>query len=532
MGDMTDDTQPVIPAGLDDVILDPASGTMPDGQQTAANPAEKTGHPKKGHADDTAITSRFVSECIFANEYGDGRMYTAVNHRCVRFNKTSGTWLRWEGHHWGIDHNNENALRLIEGVVDEYLKEAKDLVDRITSETETDAQKKLMDYQKSIYGRAKRLRSDRGRNNALKFVQTVEGMSIMTEDIDNDPWSLPCKNGVIDLKTGDLRPGRPDEYMMIACPHEYLGVKHTSRLWEQTIMDIFNNDAVLVSYIQRLFGYGITGVISEHVMPVFWGQGRNGKSMIVETIRHALGPLAGPVLPEMLLDQGYFRSSGGPSPDIMALKGLRLAFASETDEGRRISSSKVKMLTGGDSLKARNPHDRYETTFQPTHKLFLMTNHKPHADANDFAFWERLHLVPFMLSFVTRVPSAENERAADPGLPAKLRDEAPGILSWLVRGCLEWQQSGLDPPMLVREATQQYRKDEDLVGEFIDARCMTGDTYSVKATDLYTAFTDWYVENCGARVPSQKKFGTMMGKKFEKRKTPQWVYFGLMLAVF
>jgi putative DNA primase/helicase len=499
---------------------------------SARAPADaKKKHP--GNADPSgAITSRFISECIFANEHGDGRLYTAVNHRSVRYNKTSGTWLRWEGHHWGIDHNNENALRLIENIVDEYLKEAKDLVDRITAEADTGAQKKLMDYQKNIYDRAKKLRSDRGRNNALKFVQTVEGMSILTENIDNDPWSLPCQNGVIDLKTGDLRQGRPEEYMMVACPHAYLGVKHTSKLWEQIIMDIFNHDSVLVSYIQRLFGYGITGVINEHVMPVFWGQGRNGKSMIVETIRHTLGPLAGPILPEMLLDQGYFRSSGGPSPDIMALKGLRMAFASETDEGRRISSSKVKMLTGGDSLKARNPHDKYETTFQPTHKLFLMTNHKPHADANDFAFWERLHLVPFMLSFVTRVPTAENERAADPGLPAKLRAEASGILSWLVRGCLEWQQSGLDPPMLVREATQQYRADEDLVGEFIDARCMVGDGYSVKATELYTAFTDWYVENCGARVPSQKKFGTMMGKKFEKRKTPQWVYFGVRLAAF
>ncbi|MFQ5737240.1 MAG: phage/plasmid primase, P4 family, partial [Thermodesulfobacteriota bacterium] len=259
-------------------------------------------------------------------------------------------------------------------------------------------------------------------------------------------------------------------------------------------------------------------------------QGRNGKGTLVETLRYVLGPLAQPIQSEMLLDQRSARASSGPSPDIMSLKGLRIAFASETDEGRKFSTSKAKWLSGGDTLTGRNPHDRYETTFEPTHLLCLLTNHLPHAPGDDFAFWQRIHLVPFDVHFIDN-PKNENERPCDKMLPEKLKAEASGILAWLVRGCIEWQRQGLNPPAVVRSATEQYRVSEDLISEFIEACCYpieeTSKDVRTQYKELYDAFEAWYGAAIGdiKFCPRKKKFSQLMAKRVKKCKVGSYVWF-------
>lgn len=419
----------------------------------------------------------------------------------------------------------------VEAVCAKYLDEARRLVDEIAETKDTQKLNALCDYQKAIYKRVNKLRSDRGRKNCLQFAHTSEfGLAISGDKIDTDPWSLPCPNGVVNLKTGELENGVPEDFLVSACPTKWAGISTPCPIWERMLLECQDGKADMVGYLRRLFGYAITGLHSEHVLPVFWGQGRNGKGTIVETLKSVLGlGLAAPVQAELLLDQAFMRSSAGPSPDIMALKGVRLAFASETDDGRRLSPARVKWLTGGDTLKARNPHDRYETSFVPSHTLFLLTNHKPHAPSDDFAFWERLHLIPFPISFVDRIPQAENEREADKYLETKLRAEYPGILAWLVRGCIEWQQDGLDPPAVVREATAGYRRDEDMLADFVDECCIVDADERVTATALYNAFTTWFELNYGKRIPSQKRFGGLMAKKFERRKDGIFFYYGVTL---
>jgi putative DNA primase/helicase len=203
----------------------------------------------------------------------------------------------------------------------------------------------------------------------------------------------------------------------------------------------------------------------------------------------------------------------------MGLKGLRLAFASETDEGQRFSPSKVKWYTGGDQLVGRHPHDKYEIRFTPTHTLVLLTNHKPHAPADDFAFWERIHLIPFNLSFVDREPVIKNERRAIKGMAQALKEEGPGILAWLVMGCLLYQRDGLKPPKVVTEATAAYRRSEDLLADFLDACCELGEHREAFASELYSKFTEWYRENINKNekeTPTQKRFGTLIARRFER----------------
>lgn len=494
------------------------------------------------HKKDTAskenndgITSRFVYDCLNASEVGDGILYAAIHSGKFIFNKNSQEWFIWQGHFWDRDVLGD-AMSAVEDVVDVYLKEASRKQGEIKKAIENgDSDKESFDrvVQKSLYKKATKLRTVRGRNNCLQCAhENTNPLAIRGDETDLYSWLLACRNGVINLKTGKLMQGDPDQYLTMSSPVEWEDLEKPAPLWEKTLLEIFDNSEPLVSYFQRLFGYGITGLNYEHIFPVLWGQGRNGKSMIVETLSRILGPLAGPIQAEMLLDSGRSgRNTAGPSPDIMGLKSLRIAFASETDEGRRFSPAKVKWLTGGDTLVARSPHDKNQITFDPTHKLVLLTNHTPHASSNDFAFWERMHLVPFPLSFVDRPPRAPNERPAIKCLYERLIEESSGILAWLVRGCILWQQNGLDPPYIVTEATQQYRRDEDLLADFLDECCVINETAKVKARDIYDVFLKWYEKNISKKGMAQKKFGKILGTRFERRKSHGiFVYDGIGIS--
>jgi len=491
----------------------------------ATKPKPKKEKPK--------VTSIFVTECLLANELGDGMLYAAIHEDKFLFNKSADDWLSWQGHHWGLDIM-KSALSSVEYVAQRFLSEAHKKVDQIGEAIKNQEREKVKDLQGAqdkIFKRVSRLRSERGRNNCLKFAHTntENQVSIRGDELDTNPWLLACKNGVIDLRTGDLRKGRPDDYISKASPIEWTGKDTPAKNWELALRQIFQGDQSMVDYLGRMFGYGITGLTIEDFLPVLWGKGRNGKTTIVETISHVMGDLAAPIQSEMLLDQAFARSAAGPSPDIMSLRGLRLAFASETDQGRRFSLAKVKLLTGSDTLKGRLPHDKYETIFKPTHLLLLLTNNKPQVYDDDFAFWERMHLIPFKLSFVDREPENEFEKPVDKKLRLKLIEEAPGILAWLVRGCLAWQKEGLKPTPEIIDATKEYRADEDLLLSWVQDFCFKDPKTETPSSVLYDSFKKWWDDNVSRKVVSQKAFGNMMVKKFTRYKSGTYRYVGIGL---
>lgn len=487
----------------------------------------------KGHREKQEITPAFIKDCIDANELGDGVLFAAMHKGQFVFNKTSGEWLIWAGHHWRRDILDK-SLASVENVSRKYIDEAYEIGDQIYHAMKNNLKSeadRLSDYQEKLRKRATRLRSEKGRVNCLKFCHTnpINPLALEGEEFDNKPWLFACENGVLDLKTGWLRDGRPEDYLIKASPVKWKGIDTPAPIWEKTLNEIFQEDGNVVAYLARLFGYCLTGLTDLHVLPVFWGQGRNGKGTIVETIQYVLGDYAAPVESEMLLE-GRAKSSSGPSPDIMALKGLRLAWASETPEGRRFSTSKVKWLSGGDKLVGRSPHDRYHTIFEATHKLILLTNFKPHASADDFAFWERVHLIPFNLSYVEREPQVDNERRAIGGLKRRIiEEEASGILAWLVRGCLEWQEIGLQPPGKIREATAEYRRDEDLFADWEEECCDRHPDASGQSAALYSNFSAWWTDNVGSKPPSQKKWAKWMCKRYKREKTNVYTYYGIGL---
>lgn len=488
---------------------------------------------KLGSPDDGGpIDSDFIMECLNRNELGDGELFKRLFRKDFVFNKSMGCWMSWAGHHWQLD-KMDYASASVEAVAKVYQDEARRLsgkINKLLSEEKPVAQ--LEKLRGSLNERVKALRSLRRRNNCLFFAHTsTDPLAITGLELDQNPWLLPCANGVIDLKTGELEPGRQDDWMLKASPIEFPseGIHSDFTEWERILLEIFSDNQNLVDFFRRICGYALAGEVHQAVFVVMTGKGRNGKSMIVETLSKILGQLSGAIRSEMLLDQNRVASSSGPTPDIMALRGLRMAFASETDDGCRISPSRVKWLTGNDTITGRNPHDRYEVSFKPSHTLFLLTNHKPHAPADDFAFWERMILFPFELCFVDREPTAENERRADSNLAKKLDSHLPQILAWMVKGCLEWQSIGLARPQVIKEAVEEYQRDEDSVGDFVDECCIVGPQYKVTASDAYEVFETWWKENVSNKIPKKKRFGQWFGKRFERRKLGTNWYYGVGL---
>ncbi len=484
------------------------------------------------------LDSDFIRQCLVNNELGDGELFKRLYRDDFVFNKSMDCWMRWAGHHWAID-KMDDFLASVDGVAMVYQDEAKRLSGQIA---DLEAQNKdagsLKYTRNQLNKRVSGLRAKNRRRNCLLFAHTSKNpMAIDGSEVDQKPWLLPCANGVVNLNTGDLEPGRQTDYLLKASPVEYPenGIFVDMSVWEGVLLEIFDGRQDLVDFFRQVCGSAMVGKVMQAVFIVMTGRGANGKSMIVKAISDILGPLAGSIRSEMLLDQNRVASSAGPTPDIMALRGLRMAFASETDDGCKISSSRVKWLTGADTITGRNPHDKYEVSFQPTHTLMLLTNHKPHASADDFAFWRRMIVFPFDVSFIIRQGPdqelAKNERDADPNLPKKLESVYPSILAWFVKGCIEWQKAGfkLIQPAAVKAAVQDYQKDEDSVGDFIHECCIVGEGYHVTAAAVYEQFEGWWKENVSNRVPKKKRFGQWFSARFEKAKSGTIKYLGVGL---
>ena len=493
----------------------------------AARQAEEEmlgGEPSTGSGGDN-IDSRFVRSCLYNNERGDGILFAAIHRDRFLQVKTTSQWLAWGQHHW-ITDKADLCHDAVEQVAAKYYEQAHDLKTQAEAAYEAgkvDEGKRCEAERKLYLRRVDRLRSSAGAKNCLEWAHKIgaRSLAIIGEEIDQRPMLLACKNGVIDLKTGKRLDGRPSDYLVKAIPVEWQGLDAPRPEWERFLSEIHLGDGDLVAFVRRLFGYAVTGLISEHHLACFVGEGRNGKGTMFETLKAIMGELAWAVQPELILDQKNTRSSAGPSPDLVSLQGRRLVIASETDEGRRISGSKVKSLTGADTINARAPHDRFETNFTPTHKLFLYTNHIPKGLTRDYALYKRLLFINYPLKFVDN-PTGETERQRDPSLPAKLMAEAPGILAWLVQGCLEWQEHGLAPPDKLRADVDALRASEDTFQQFFTDRMLDDKDSHCLFKDIYTKFQAWYTEEIDENtryIPSKIKISGWLEKRgYEKAK--------------
>jgi putative DNA primase/helicase len=426
----------------------------------------------------------------------NGRRLVLKHGQDIRWVDTWGKWMPWNGQRWVVD-----TACQVEALAKSVGRE---LFAEIARAIEQGADEKLV---QEITRHGKATLMARGWQNMMTAARSEIGIAVQPDRFDADPWLLNCANGTVDLRTGELRPHCREDYLTKLAPVEYLPASEAEcPHWEAFIDDIFDGDQSLVGLLRRLLGYCLTGDVREQVLPILWGKGSNGKSTLLNVLLDVLGDYAMKAPPDLLMDR-----TGNAHPTERAdLFGKRLVVANETEDGRRLAESLVKDLTGGDRIRARRMREDF-WEFTPQHKILLATNHKPEVRGGDHAIWRRLALIPFTETFwdQEKGETGTENRQMDKSLPAKLKAEAPGILGWLVRGCLEWQRDGLNLPDKVRTATAEYRGQQDKIGLFIEQCCVVDSKAFVGATVLFKAYQDYTADSS----LTQTRFGTAMGER-------------------
>ena len=469
-------------------------------RQTPAQPVEpespvrSNGHVAPG-AEAAEIEIR--SEAKFEpTDLGNAERFVRAYGENVRHCHKWGQWLIWQG--WGFqgeDTGGAVATQLAVDMIRDMAREAflpenaKDMGAMLAWSGRCHAKARL----EATTGLAKQLR----------------GVPVSPSDLDRDPNLLNLRNGTLDLRTLDLREHRRSDLITKVIDIDY-DPGASCPFWLAFLARVLDRDEDLIHYVHKAAGYTLTGDTSEKCFFFLHGSGNNGKSIFVETLSRILGPYAKQLHVEALMVQN--NAGQGPTNDLAGLKGARMVVSSETEDGRALSESKVKLLTGNDTITCRFMHQEF-FSYLPEFKIWIAGNHKPEIRGTDEGIWSRVHLIPFEVCIPKdqRLPATE--------MHAKLQAEAPGILTWLVEGYRLWKLEGLKPPRAVQAAVEQYRDESDVFGTFL-AESTDEDPLAegIKAADLYNAYVRW-AKRQGHKTPKTvQKFGRIMSDRGEPYK--------------
>lgn len=399
-----------------------------------------------------------------------------------------GKWLHWDGKRWASDRT-----RIIEALAKEL---AAEIWSSVQLAIERKVEAKLID---ELIRYAKSRNSANGIRNTITLARSEPGIAILPEALDREQWKLNCENGTLDLRAGKLGPHDRADYITKLAPVTF-DPDADCPTWRKFLMDIFAGQETLIGFVRRLVGYTLTGRVGEHVLPVLYGTGSNGKSTLCTAILDLMGEdYAIQGASDLLLVK-----KGESHPTERAdLHGKRLVACIETDEGRRLAEGLLKQITGGDKIRARRMREDF-WQFSATHKIWLACNHKPVIRGTDHGIWRRIKLVPFNVVI--------SDKDQDKELGDKLAAERSGILNWAMLGCLQWQAEGLNDTDEVKAATGDYRNEMDVLGEFLTQQCYIEASASVGASDLYKAYREW--ADAGGEYPlNQTRFGAQLTER-------------------
>lgn len=420
----------------------------------------------------------------------------------VKYNKDNGQWVVWNGRWWQVD----------------VMGKIKVFADILLTEMKLDAQhiddEKL---RKETLGNIKRASQHTGKEHFLNEAQHLDNVPVLNHDFDKQDFLLNTLSGVVDLQKGEVKPHNKEYLMSKIVPYE-VDMNNDPNLWLSFLDQIFQGDKELIHYMQKALGYTLTGSIREQCLFLCYGEGSNGKSVLLDLVSRLLGDYSMNAQVETLLERKFGNSNY--TSDLARLKGARFTTTGENNEGSKINEGLIKQLTGGERITARFLYGR-EFEFYPNFKIWLATNHKPIIRGNDNGIWRRIISIPFLY----KVP--ENQRDKD--LVFKLQDEIPQILGWAIKGCLMWQKEGLKLPTTIEKSNKDYQNEMDIIATFIEdnAELIPGETTSAK--ELYEEYEKW-AKTSNEWIMPLTRFGRELGKKFDKvRKSYGWVYVGIRL---
>lgn len=409
----------------------------------------------------------------FTAQFGDDLRYVA------KFSQ----WMHWSGNRW-VEESTRYAWDL-----------ARAIGRNAANRAATDASLKP-DTQRRV---AQRCTDSRTIYAIERLANSDRKHAAVREQFDADPWVLNTPGGVVELRSGQLRPHRKDDYLCkITRATPTVGAQCPR--WLEFLDRIMGGDASLVSFLQRISGYCLTGSVQEHALFFAYGTGANGKGTFLNTLQWIMGDYA--VVAGM--DTFTKRAHEVHKQELARLCGARLVTAQETEEGRQWAEAKIKAMTGGDPITA-NFMRQNDFTFTPEFKLFMAGNHKPALRSVDEAIRRRFNLIPFEVT----VPAAER----DSNLTDKLKHEADGILRWALDGCMEWQRIGLVPPERVTSATNEYLAAEDAVARWMGECCETApQDQPANRAPLYRSYRTWTEAVGEYTLPLKRWLDALKGK--------------------
>jgi putative DNA primase/helicase len=410
-----------------------------------------------------------VTEDDLAPEFSEDALaleFSARHGHELRYVAKWGSWLLWGGARWRFE-DTYRAFDLARAI-------ARDFANACDKE-----------------GSARKIASA-GTVAAIEKLARADRRHAMTaDDWDKDPWLLNTPGGIVELRTGKMLPHDPDRYITKITAAAPGGM---CPRWATFLEEITGGNKELQQFLQRIAGYSLTGSTREHALFFAYGTGGNGKGVFLNTLAAILSDYAAVAPMETFI---AVRGERHPT-DLAGLRGARLVTSQETEEGRHWAESKIKTLTGGDPITARFMRQDF-FTYMPAFKLFIAGNHKPGLRGVDEAIRRRFHLLPFIVTIAE----------PDPDLPEKLKAEWPGILQWMIEGCLMWQRDGLSPPPVVREATESYLAEEDGIARWIEECCVTGKQHWCANARLWPSWKAW-AEGANEQPGSRKRFGTAL----------------------
>jgi P4 family phage/plasmid primase-like protien len=305
-----------------------------------------------------------------------------------------------------------------------------------------------------------------------RYAQADRAFAVTQEIWDRDNFLLNTPEGTVDLRTGELRPHRQEDY---CTKQAFIGPAATADhpLWSRFLAEATRGDVELQRFMQQLAGYALTGDVREHALFFIYGPGGNGKGVFLNTLTNILADYATTAAMDTFTASQFDKHP----TDMAMLKGARLVSVSETEEGRPWAEARIKTMTGGDPITARFMRMDF-FTYKPQFKLLIVGNHKPVLRNVDDAARRRFNIIPF-----TYKPPV-----VDKQLEEKLRAEYPAILRWMIDGCLDWQRNGLVRPKVVTEATEEYFRDQDLFKQWLDECCDVDRRYEDTTAALYASW--------------------------------------------
>lgn len=453
-----------------------------------AGEAEEDGSGKSAGTRDLRLAQKLL------NDSGNSERLRARYGRDLLYVPEIGRHV-WSGKHWSAKSGDKEWALKAQQTAQEMLRRELPALD--AAEAEPKRLKEFRDWAIDSGNRA--------RLNAMQDVSQPH-LEKRVEDLDADPFLFNVQNGTLELGIK----GDPSAVRL----RRHVRTDHITRLAPigydpdaecplfRAFLDQVLPDREVQEWLQRWFGYQLSADYSEHKLAVFWGEGRNGKGVLTKLIQWLLGDYGAVVQFQSFVDAGQ-RRGGEPTPDLAKLTGTRAVFASEAKTGARLDDGLIKQLTGGDPASVRKLNHEFFDLL-PTFKINLVVNNRPVVRDDTHGMWSRLMLVPFTVTIAPEM--------VDPHLIDRLKAEGPGILNWMLDGFRRWREVGLTAPQAILAATADYRKENDLIGQFIEAACVREPGSRLRAADLFACYQGWCEAN-ELRAVKQQSFGRELTRR-------------------